>query len=60
MPVVSTSWKTSRPSRWESTWPVMTTRGTESMYADATPLMRLVAPGPEVATQTPHRPLNRA
>ena len=31
MPTVSTSWKASVPMALVPTWPVMTTRGTESM-----------------------------
>ena len=36
---------------------VMATTGTESMYAVAIPVTRLVAPGPEVAMQTPTFPV---
>lgn len=35
----------------------MATIGTESMYAVAIPVTRLVAPGPEVARQTPTFPV---
>ena len=35
------------------TWPVMATTGTESLIASAKPVIRLVAPGPEVAKHTP-------
>ena len=37
--------------------PVMATIGTESMYAVAIPVTRLVAPGPDVARQTPTFPV---
>ena len=39
------------------TWPVIATIGTESMYASAIGVTRLVAPGPEVAMQTPTLPV---
>ena len=42
------------------TLPVMQTIGAESIMALAIPVIRLVAPGPEVAMQTPTRPLSRA
>ena len=42
------------------TCPVMATTGDESICAVARPVTRLVAPGPEVATQTPIRPVARA
>ena len=42
------------------TWPVMATMGTESIMAPAMPVARLVAPGPEVAVQTPTLPVARA
>ncbi|BAS88948.1 Os04g0389175 [Oryza sativa Japonica Group] len=38
----------------------MATSGTESRWASASADTRLVAPGPEVATQTPGRPDERA
>ena len=37
----------------------MATRGTESIFASATAVTRLVAPGPELAKQTWARPLAR-
>ncbi len=40
------------------TWPVMATIGMESMYAVAMPVTRFVAPGPEVAKQTPTLPVD--
>ena len=45
---------------WLGTWPVIATIGTESMYASAIGVTRLVAPGPEVAAHTPTRPENFA
>ncbi|MNH46550.1 hypothetical protein D3C79_1093720 [compost metagenome] len=53
MPSTSTSWKASVPTAAQATWPLMATRGTESSSASAKPVTRLVAPGPEVAIQTP-------
>ena len=46
--------------RWDATWPVMNTVGTESSIAFAIPVVRLVAPGPEVAKATPTLPEARA
>ena len=43
-----------------ATCPVMHTRGTESMFAVAIPVMRFAAPGPEVAKTTPTFPEARA
>ena len=57
MPRMSASWKASVPMAAEVTWPVIATIGTESMYASAIGVTRLVAPGPEVAMQTPTRPV---
>ena len=42
------------------TCPVIATMGTESMWASPMAVMRLVAPGPDVATQTPTRPVTMA
>src|SRR2546425_3205824 len=56
MPVASVSWKASPPMDHRGTCPVTATTGTESMYEDARPVTRLVAPGPEVAMHTPTRP----
>ncbi len=53
MPTMSASWKASVPITALETWPVMATSGTESMWASAMAVTRLVAPGPEVAMQTP-------
>lgn len=58
--VISTmgvSWKASEPIRRRGTWPVIATIGTESRRASASPVTRLVAPGPEVAMQTPTSPV---
>ena len=60
MPVVSVSWKASRPMAARGTWPVKATTGAESIMAVARGVTRLVAPGPEVATQTPTLPDARA
>jgi hypothetical protein len=57
MPVTSVSWKASLPRTLDGTWPVMNTVGIESIIAVAMPVVRLVAPGPEVATATPTLPL---
>ena len=57
IPRMSASWKASVPMAAEFTWPVIATIGTESMYASAIGVTRLVAPGPEVAMQTPTRPV---
>ena len=57
MPEMSASWKPSVPIRLVDTWPVIATSGTESMYASAIGVTRLVAPGPEVAMHTPIRPV---
>jgi hypothetical protein len=56
-PVVSVSWKASLPTRSVETCPVSATRGSESMSASAMPVTRFVAPGPEVARQTPGSPV---
>ena len=57
MPTMSASWKASVPMAALGTCPVMATSGTESMYASAIGVTRLVAPGPLVAMQTPTRPV---
>ena len=41
------------------TWPVMATSGAPSRKASATPVTRLVAPGPRVARHTPAWPVRR-
>ncbi len=56
MPTMSTSWNASVPIEVENTWPVIAIIGTESMWASAIAVTRLVAPGPEVAMATPTRP----
>src|SRR3972149_595809 len=48
MPVMSASWKPSRPMSQLTTAPVTQTSGTESIQALAMPVTRFVAPGPEV------------
>jgi hypothetical protein len=60
MPVMSISWNASEPSTLELTWPVMATTGMLSSIAVASPVTRLVAPGPLVAMHTPTLPLARA
>ena len=60
MAQVSHSWNASVPRADRATWPVMATMGTESALAPMMPVTRLVAPGPEVATQTPTLPVARA
>jgi len=60
IPMMSVSWKASRPQRSLSTWAVMATSGVESMQAVAIPVTRFVAPGPDVARQTPTLPVARA
>ncbi len=59
-PTMCVSWCASRPKSAVSTCPVMATIGIESMNAVATPVTRFVAPGPDVAMQTPTFPLARA
>ena len=58
--MASTSWKASLPIQEVATWPLKTTRGMESMYAVAIPVIALVIPGPEVTSTTPGRPVARA
>ena len=60
IPTQSTSWNASLPMAWVGTCPVMTTSGTESMWAVAMPVTALVAPGPEVTSTTPGLPVARA
>ena len=60
MPTMSASWKASVPRTLDGTWPVMKTTGIESSIAFAMPVTRFVAPGPEVPSATPTRPLARA
>ena len=56
-PAISTSWKLSFPSIATPTFAVIATSGIESIYAVAIPVTRLVAPGPDVARQTPTFPV---
>ena len=60
MPNVSASWKASLPISLVETCPVSATMGMESIMASTNPVVRLVAPGPEVAQQTPGLPVARA
>ena len=57
---MSASWKASVPMTDCATWPVIATSGTESRFAVAIPVRRFVAPGPDVAMQTPGLPPARA
>ena len=59
MPIVSHSWNASVPMNGRATCPVIATMGVESIFAASRPVIRLVAPGPEVATHTPTLPLTR-
>ena len=60
MPAMSTSWNASLPMSPVGTCPVKITSGMESQYAVAMPVTVLVAPGPDVAMQTPTLPVARA
>ena len=60
IPMISTSWNASLPIMLWGTCPVKATTGAESMLAVAMPVTRFVAPGPDVAMQTPTLPLARA
>ena len=57
MPEMSASWKASVPISARPTCPVIATTGIESMWASASGVTRLVAPGPEVAMHTPTLPV---
>ena len=57
---IADAYMDSVPIRCERTWPVMQTSGVESIHASAIGVTRFVAPGPEVAMQTPTRPDARA
>ena len=57
IPEMSASWNPSVPICALATWPVIATIGTESMYASAIGVTRLVAPGPDVAMHTPTLPV---
>ena len=54
--MMSTSWNASLPIKLLTTCPVIAISGDESIYAFAIPVTKLVAPGPEVAKQTPTLP----
>ena len=56
-PRISASWKASVPIAADGTCPVIATIGTESICASASGVTKFVAPGPEVAMQTPTRPV---
>ena len=56
IPTISVSWKASLPSKCDGTCPVIQTIGVESICASAIPVIRFVAPGPEVAIATPTWP----
>ena len=56
IPRISASWNASVPIAADGTWPVIATIGTESIEASISGVTRLVAPGPDVAIQTPARP----
>ena len=60
MPTMSVSWNASVPITLRGTWPEITMIGVESMYAVAMPVIALVAPGPDVTSTTPGRPVARA
>ena len=60
MPVTSASWKASLPSMGEMVCPHSTMMGEESISAVSRPVTVLVAPGPEVTSTTPGRPVERA
>ena len=59
-PTISISWNESFPKPDFATLAVIATSGTESIYAVAIPVTRFVAPGPDVAIQTPTFPVERA
>ena len=52
-PTTSVSWKPLLPVMLWATCPVIATTGEESAKAVAIPVTRSVAPGPDVAEQTP-------
>src|SRR5262245_18316963 len=59
MLTTSMAWWLSLWSLLLSACPVMTTIGARSMFESATPVIRLVAPGPSVPRQTPASPVSR-
>ena len=60
MAATGASWKASVPIMAVGTWPQSTTIGMESAMLSRTGVTVLVAPGPEVTSTTPTRPLARA
>jgi hypothetical protein len=54
------SWNASVPMAVVATWPQITTMGMESAMQSRTGVTMFVAPGPEVTSATPTRPLARA
>ena len=60
MPRISASWKASVPIAADGTCPVIAMSGTESIAASINGVTKLVAPGPDVAMQTPARPVTWA
>ena len=56
----STSWMGFRPTIAVFTSFTIATTGIEDAHASASPVIRLVAPGPRMAAHTPGRPLTRA
>ena len=59
MPTTSIAWWLSLCRRLLSAWPVSARTGARSMFASATPVTRLAAPGPRVPRQTPTSPVRR-
>jgi len=57
---MSTAWNASRPSCAFTFCPVIANTGIESTWAVYRPVTKLLAPGPEVAAQTPTVPIARA
>ena len=60
MPMTSASWNASFPSWLALTLQVIATTGDESRCAVAMPVVRFVAPGPDVARHTPTLPVDLA
>ena len=59
-PKISTSWNASVPIKDLPTCPVIHTIATESIWAVAIPVTKLVAPGPDVTINTPVFPVDLA
>ena len=59
MATTSMTWWDSLWSRVVAPWPVRTSMGERSMLASATPVIRLVAPGPRVPRATAGSPVRR-